>query len=61
MYMDHIIVVSCVSGKGEPIPTETLSEQQRQDLSRWLRQTWLTELCRGRAEISWRQKKDPAK
>ena len=59
--MEQIIVVSCVSGKEEPIPTETLNEQQRQALSRWLRETWLTELCRGRAEVRWRQKKDPAR
>ena len=59
--MKRITVVSYVSGKEGPVPVETLDEQQRQDLSRWLRQTWLSELCRGRAEVSWRKKKDPAK
>ena len=60
--METITVISFVSGKeGDPVPTEALNDQQRQDLSRWLRETWLTELCRGRAEVDWRQKRDPAK
>ena len=43
------------------IPVDSLSESEQRDLSRWLRQTWLSELCRGRAEVVWTPKKDPAK
>ena len=52
---------SCILREGEQVPVGSLTETDRRELSRWLRMTWLTELCRGRAEINWRQKKDPVK
>ena len=46
-------MVSYVSGENGPIPADSLDEGQRETLSRWLRITYLTELCRGKAEVRW--------
>lgn len=52
--MKKIKVVSFVCGESCPVPVETLDAEKREALSRWLRETYLTELCRGKAEVSWR-------
>lgn len=52
---------SYVVQENEPHPVSLLPEEERQALARWLRMTWLTELSRGRAEVTWAQKKDPVK
>lgn len=52
---------SYILREGRQIPVGSLCETDRQELSRWLRMTWLTELTRGRAEVTWSQKKDPVK
>ena len=49
--MKEINVVSFVCGENGPIPVESLDERQREAFSRWLRETYLTELCRGKAEL----------
>ena len=46
-------MVSFVSGENGPVAVESLDEHQREALSRWLRETWLTELCRGKASAAW--------
>ncbi len=51
--MKEIKVVSFVSGENGPVAVESLDEHQREALSRWLRETWLTELCRGKASAAW--------
>ena len=52
--MKEIRVESFVCGENGPIPIESLDAIQREAFSRWLRETYLTELCRGKAEVSWR-------
>ena len=51
--MKDIRVVSLVCGEKGPIPIESLDEAQREAFSRWLRETYLTELCRGKADVQW--------
>ena len=52
---------SLIETEEETVPVDSLNEAQKRDLSRWLKMTYLTELCRGRAKVTWRQKKDPVK
>ena len=54
MDVKEISAESFVCGENGPMPVETLDEEQREAFSRWLRETYLTELCRGKAEVSWR-------
>ena len=49
----EIKAVSFVSEESGPVPTDSLDEKQREALSRWLRITYLTELCRGKASVRW--------
>ena len=49
----EIRVVSLVCGEKGPIPIESLDEAQREAFSRWLRETYLTELYRGKADVQW--------
>lgn len=51
--MKEISVVSFVCGENGPLPIESLDEARRETFSRWLRETYLTELCRGKAEVRW--------
>ena len=44
------IEVECFLRDGDTLgPTETLSPAQREKLACWLKETYLNELCRGRA------------
>lgn len=44
------IEVECFLRDGDTlVPTETLSPAQREKLACWLKETYLNELCRGRA------------
>jgi hypothetical protein len=56
-----IRAVSYIQGEDGAVPTDALTAAERKDLSRWLRMTWLSELCRGRAKVTWAKKKDPAR
>ena len=56
--MKEISAESFVCGENGPMPVETLDEEQREAFSRWLRETYLTELCRGKAVVRWDD--DPA-
>ena len=51
--MKDIRVVSLVCGEKGPVPIESLDEAQREAFSRWLRETYMTELCRGKAQTGW--------
>ena len=53
MDVKEIRVVRFVSGENSSIPTESLDEKQREAFSRWLRETYMTELCRGKAQTGW--------
>ena len=51
--MKEISVMSFVCRESGPVPVESLDEAQREAFSRWLRETYLTELCRGKADVQW--------
>ena len=54
--MKEIKAAGFVWGENGPIPIESLDEVQRKAFSRWLRETYLTELCRGKAIVQWDDK-----
>ena len=56
MDVKEIRVESFVCCENGPIPIESLDETQREAFSRWLRETYLTELCRGKAVVQWDDK-----
>ena len=56
MDVKEISVVGFVCGENGPIPIESLDKAQREAFSRWLRETYLTELCRGKAIVQWDDK-----
>ena len=51
--MKEIITARFVSGENGPIPVEAMDKEQLEALSRWLRETYMTELCRGKAQTGW--------
>lgn len=51
--MKEISTARFVSGENGPIPVEAMDKEQLEALSRWLRETYMTELCRGKAVIQW--------
>ena len=50
-----IQIESFVIVDGVPVPVTSLSEEKRAALSRWLRETYLQELFRGRATLTWEE------
>ena len=53
MDVKEIRVESFVCCENGPIPIESLDKAQREAFSRWLRETYLTELCRRKAVVQW--------